>query len=191
MESKFFLRKRVFDILFVGFLFLMILFPDIRTPVMGFAQRLFLQTGLFNANTKKAVTDEVFNYYLPLVDISGSRLVSDTLRGKPLFINVWATWCPPCLAEMPDIERLYQELGEDITFIMISVDRNPQKAKNWTEKKQYSFPIYFVEESLPPSLSYEAIPTTWVIGSKGIIHYRHEGMAQYNTKMFKEFLQSL
>ena len=191
MAVKIHIGKRVLDIILIGFILLMVFFPGIRTPVMGFAQRALLQTGLFNASAEKNLSSATFDYQLRLSDAEGQPLNPDLLKGKTLFINVWATWCPPCLAEMPDIAELYQQVGGNATFLMISVDRDREKARRWIEKKQYAFPIYFVEGRLPSTLSYQAIPTTWVIGSDATIRYQHSGMAQYNTKAFRDFLQSL
>jgi thiol-disulfide isomerase/thioredoxin len=191
MASKSKTGLRVMDIVLVVFLVVMFFFPNIRAPVMGFAQRVLLQTGFFNANIDDAASGNRFDYHFQLVDTAGQLVEVEKFKGKKVFVNIWATWCPPCLAEMPDIAQLHQAVGDEVVFLMISVDRDRKKAKQWVREKQYSFPVHFVNGSLPESIAYEVIPTTWVVGTDGVIRYQHAGMAQYNSNKFKDFLRSL
>lgn len=191
MNYKSITWKKLIDISLITFLLLLIFFPSIRTPVMGGIQHVLLQSGFFNAQTEESKKEASVDVeQLKLTDLEGSPVSTNELIGRTLFINVWATWCPPCLAEMPDIANLYQSIGQEVAFIMISVDKNQDKARAWVNKKQYPVPVYFVNGKLPEDLLYEAIPTTWVVNSNGIIRYQHSGMAKYHTPEFREFLLS-
>ena len=104
-------------------------------------------------------------------------------------MNMWATWCPPCIAEMPDIHELYKDVAsEDIVFVMLSLDDDPQKAKDFIAQKKYTFPVYFLNSPLPKVYSSNSIPTTYVISPEGKIVSKNYGMANYNNSSFKKFL---
>lgn len=154
-------------------------------------QRLILSTGILNPQTKLS-NPEKAEYDFDLISSEGKTLHFSELRGKVVFMNLWATWCPPCIAEMPNIHSLYQEMAsEQIVFVMLSLDEDPEKAREFVKKKGYSFPIYFLKNRLPSVYDTQSIPTTFVISPQGQIASKNYGMANYNTKNFKDFLKKL
>ena len=164
----------------------------LHTEVIGTIQGLVLKTGLIKPNISREEPISKADYNFRLVDQEGNILEGEALRNKTVFINLWATWCPPCVAEMPDINRLYKEVAsEDIVFIMISLDDDFNKAKNFLQKKEYDFNIYQFISTPPTELYSEIIPTSFVFSPEGNIVVRREGMARYNSAAFKEFLKSL
>ncbi len=77
-----------------------------------------------------------------LVDSNNMPINLAQFRGKIVFINNWASWCPPCVAEMPSIQKLKNTLkGEDIVFIMVSYDDQPEKAMRFIQKKNFDFEV--------------------------------------------------
>ena len=181
-------KSRIIDLGLLIFIILMLAVPSLRLVVMSNLQAVLLRTGLFNATASQDRSNELFTPSLVLQDTTGQQFEIADLQGKVLFVNVWATWCPPCLAEMPEITKLYQELGQEVEFLMISVDNNQQKARQWIRTEKFPAPVYFPQRM---SLEYEAIPTTWVIDRDGKVVFKQTGMAQYNTARCKEFLRSL
>ncbi|HSR59444.1 MAG TPA: TlpA disulfide reductase family protein, partial [Robiginitalea sp.] len=103
----------------------------------------------------------------------------------------WATWCAPCVAEMPNIHRLYLESKDDVRFLMVTWDSDFEKAKRFKAKHAYTFPIYQVYGFLPEDLKTPSIPATFIIRTTKGEMYRYMGMRDYDTPEFKEFLQSL
>jgi len=164
-------------------------------PVMGFAQSALLSTGAFNASGHAEETREAFDYSFFLRDLSGEKIDFSTYKGKVVFINLWATWCPPCRAEMPSIEQLYQkEKGRpDIAFVLLSVDDADQREAvvRFIERKQYSFPVFTPSGYLPKQLQVSSIPTTLVIAKDGRIAKYETGMRNYDTEKFRRFLSEL
>src|SRR5699024_9641525 len=184
--------------LFVGSLFT----TDLKTDDFGFLQRGFLKIGLFNPDAddmdtaKKAQTTNTQTYetyHLILEDQNGNTLKMSDLEGKVVFINFWATWCPPCIAEMPNINKLYQNYGNDdqVVFLMISLDRNFDKAKRFLHKKDFNFDIYYPKSNIPKAFESRGIPNTFVLAKDGSIAYSKMGMGNYNTTKFKNFLEDL
>ena len=156
-------------------------------------QRLILSTGIMKPATDIPINEqEDADYQMDLMSLDGKTLSLSELKGKVIFINFWATWCPPCIAEMPDIHNLYKETRkENIVFLMISMDEDPAKAKKFIQKKGFSFPVYFLNSSLPPVYRHNSIPRTYVISPDGKIAASKVGMASYNNRSFKEFLKKL
>ena len=171
----------------IGFLF----GTGLHTPVFGFIQGLVLKTGIMQPSIDEE--DKVAaDYGFAIVNTEGEKIPFKNYENKVVFVNIWATWCPPCVAEMPDIQDLYEEMkGEDIEFVLISVDDNFQKAKDFVERKEFDFPIYQLATPLPAVYESQAIPTTYVISPQGEIVVTKSGMAKYNTKKFKKYLEEL
>jgi thiol-disulfide isomerase/thioredoxin len=135
-----------------------------------------------------------FDYGFVLRDIQGKKVDVTTYKGKVIFINLWATWCGPCRAEMASIEKLYSGLNKkNIEFIMLSLDRPgaEQNVKNYIATKQFTFPVYMPFESLPQQLNVPSIPTTFIIDKTGNIIKKEVGSQDYNTKEYKELLEKL
>ncbi|PIQ60987.1 MAG: thioredoxin [Bacteroidetes bacterium CG12_big_fil_rev_8_21_14_0_65_60_17] len=168
-------------------------FSDTGTTAQGWLQQAVLATGLFQADVNWAEEKRVpANFDVDLVTLDGQPVSLSRFKGKPIFMNIWATWCPPCLAEMPYIEALYQDVqDEDIIFVMISTDDTAQEAKLYMEQKGFTLPVYRLAGPLPEPYTSRVLPTTYVIGSDGTLGTVHSGMANYNKPGFKKYLRSL
>lgn len=119
----------------------------------------------------------------------GERVSMEELRGKVIFFNVWATWCPPCIEEMPTINNLYNEIGEkEVAFLMLSMDQDFEKAIEFRNKNGYDFEIYRPVGPIPAMYHTKLIPTTYVINSEGNLVLQHDGMGEFDTEEFKTFM---
>lgn len=161
----------------------------LHTEVIGQIQRVVLATGLMQPEEDEI--KQTADYNLLLTSLDGQSVHLADLKGKTIFINFWATWCPPCVAEMPDVENLFQEMGDEVVFVMISLDKDPKKAIDFVAKKGFEMPVYFLDSGLPSIYNVSSIPTTYVISPAGEIVLTRHGMAKYNTDDFKTFLRGL
>ena len=159
-----------------------------HTDVIGRLQQAVLYTGIISPS----LVDEDLNasYDFELSDIDGNVVSMEDWEGEVVFLNFWATWCPPCIAEMPDINSLYNEVS-DVRFALISLDKDHEKAKAFIERKDFDFPIYFLNSPLPRTYNVSSIPTTYVLSKDGKIKVKNHGMAKYSSASFKEFLSEL
>lgn len=168
-----------------------------HTEVIGFAQRGLLATGLFNPNTDPEDEEEntrqwpEADYRLQLKDVNGETVSLEDHRGKVIFLNIWATWCPPCIAELPGIEALHEEMGDEVVFILLSQDRDFTTAVNFMKRKEYDLPIYTAAGPTPPTYQSRQIPTTYIIDKQGNLRLKHSGMADYDSEKFQNFMQRL
>ena len=181
-------------------LFAVVMLTDLRTPVLGGLQRGLLATGLWKADVPIApvATPAVltgiaaYPHSLPLVTLDGRRVNLSDLQGKVVFVNLWASWCPPCVAEMPGIHALYLKMDPaKVAFVMVSLDENPAKARALLKRRGYTFPVYFPTGPLPAPFNSSSIPSTVILAPDGQVAARHDGMAEYDTPEFKAALDKL
>jgi thiol-disulfide isomerase/thioredoxin len=136
-------------------------------------------------------TQEVLeDYDFKLVDTKRNRVNLMDYKGEVVFINFWATWCPPCVAEMPDLQLLYNAYGEKVTFLFIARDKE-ERVSNFLVKKNYDLPVYFESGFTPKSLYSGALPTTFIIGKEGNIVVAETGSADWNGVATRTILDSL
>ncbi|SIR02076.1 TlpA family protein disulfide reductase [Pontibacter lucknowensis] len=179
----------------------------LHTEAIGQVQRLLLATGVKNADVpaidEVAANSETELYTVAgapmagagfkMVDLNGKTVNFESLKGKVIFLNIWATWCPPCIAEMPNIHSLYKKMDPNkVAFVMLSVDEGGmEKVKKFVDKKKYTFPVYMPASQFPQEFYSTAIPTTFIISPEGKIVAKQEGMAEYDTEEVREFLLGL
>ncbi|GAB3982955.1 hypothetical protein GCM10028806_55680 [Spirosoma terrae] len=176
-------------VVFLLFLF----FTDAGKSVMGGMQQLLLKTGLKDAPTKtEPISQTSGSYSLTLRTLEGKTIQLSDLKGKVVFFNQWATWCPPCRAEMPAIENLYQSVDKSkVAFVMLSIDKEAQKVPDFVQQKGFTFPVYMPAGPMPAAFAAEVVPTTFILTPDGQIAQRIEGLANYDTDEFRNYLYSL
>lgn len=124
---------------------------------------------------------------------SGKTINTEDLKGKVVFINFWATWCGPCVAEMPSIQVLYNKFKDNsnVEFLIVEIDNNIEGANAFVAKQKLDLPIAFPISDIPKSWLENAIPTTVILGKDGKIAERKQGMYDYSGKGVQDFIQSL
>lgn len=167
----------------------------LHTEVLGTMQRAMLWTGLFDADTSEIVTTDGpmlsdSDYQFAMQTTGGETVSLSDYRGDVVFVNVWASWCPPCVAEMPTIETLYENVSshENIKFILLSMDEDHQKAVDFMEGKEFPMPYYFPASGLPNKFRSQYLPTTYIISKEGQIIYKKEGIADYSSTSFAQWM---
>jgi thiol-disulfide isomerase/thioredoxin len=173
--------------------FAFLYFTGLITPIMGGLQSLLLATGIKKPKiTLVNKSNTEFDYRGAFLDMEGNRINLEDYRGKTVFINLWATWCPPCRAEMPHISEMYKKLKdtENLEFLMIALDKELVKSKEFIEKKGFTFPVVHASFGLNNSLQSQSIPTSLVINPEGEIVFYQEGMSNFDTEEFRNFLTS-
>lgn len=167
-------------------------FTGKHTEVIGQVQRVILATGIFEPEKFPTNNRMLADYNFKLRDANGTTVDFSNFKGKTIFLNFWATWCPPCIAEMPDIHNLYEKVhGDQMVFVMISQDRDFANALEFINRKEYQFPVYSLSSNLPKVYHSQSIPTTFIISPDGHIASKRMGMAKYDTKEFRDFLKTL
>jgi thiol-disulfide isomerase/thioredoxin len=163
------------------------------SSVSVFTQRAAMEVGLLNATPNEDSAAPDFNYNFTIKDLQGNKIPFEQFKGKVIFLNMWATWCGPCRAEMPGIQSLYNKVKSDsIVFVMLSWDQDRDKAKieKYIEKNSFSFPVYQPAGYLPDHLQVPSIPTTFIISKAGKLIQKEVGTRNYDTKRMLQYLQA-
>jgi thiol-disulfide isomerase/thioredoxin len=125
-----------------------------------------------------------------LVDKNGRQVSFETLSEKPVFLNIWATWCPPCVAEIPGIVELYNEYADEVNFILVS-NEDPAIVQKFAEKHNYhELPFYYARYT-PDDFASQSIPTTFVIDRNGRVLINKKGAARWNSDKTEKVLEQL
>ena len=106
-----------------------------------------------------------------LEDLDGNSIRLNDLRGKVVFLNFWATWCPPCRAEMPDIEEIHQKYkGQDVVILGIDIQESADKVRSFVEDGGYTWTMVLDGTGKVADLyKIRAIPTSFFVDKEGII----------------------
>ena len=131
---------------------------------------------------------------ISLTDSDGHTLELSALRGKLVLVNLWATWCEPCLREMPSLERLQSRLGERIAVLAVSEDRGGNKAVEPFIAKLglKSVKIYIDPKSeVGHAFGARGLPTSFLIDREGKVLGRVEGAAEWDSPKILGVLEPL
>lgn len=125
----------------------------------------------------------------------GSTATLGEKQGKPVFINFWATWCPPCRSELGDINKAFETYGDKIEFMMVNLTdgyngETQPTVEAFVAENGYSFPVYFdLDSSAAIAYGVRSIPTTVLVGSDGTL--LHTQMGVMSESQIEAFMQSL
>ncbi len=177
-------------------------FTGLHVPVISSLQRGVLATGLLRPELPPVGGDTASNNLLTgagggldfqMQRPNGEMVDARELAGKVVFINLWASWCPPCRAELPGIAALYADFRQDdrFAFVLLNVEANFGPGQQLITKAGYDFPVYHLQGGLPPALTANVLPSTFVLDPTGRVVVAHAGMASYDTREFRDFLRQL
>jgi peroxiredoxin len=124
------------------------------------------------------------------VDLKGDVWSLSKLKGRVVFLNFWATWCPPCREEMPSMQRLYAKLPKD-KFIMIALFNKdkPAAVKNFVTKLGITIPILSDEYNFAGTkYGLTGLPETFIIDKQGVIREKFIGPAEWDSPKFVDMM---
>lgn len=144
--------------------------------------------GTASATEKDAQTDATKNQTadFTVLDASKKDFKLSSAFGKPIILNFWASWCPPCKSEMPEFQKAYEQYGSEVQFIMVNLTDGEREtidtASAFVKKQGYTFPVYFdVNQDAAYAYQISSIPATYFIDKDGKVAGSVQGMLDKDT----------
>ena len=184
------------DVIFWVLVILMLI-PSTRSVFLGvFAKvRTVVLTPKIKASDGPILSASDNNWLL--TDLEGNQVRLGDLKGEVLFVNFWATWCPPCRAEMPSIEKLFkaQESGlkaQGVGVVMLVVSNEEVGVvKEFIRAKGFTFPVYLARTPTPALMQSRSIPATFIFDKSGKLVFKRSGAFDWNSKKVRNFIAHL
>lgn len=130
------------------------------------------------------------DYQWELKGINTPNINLESLKGKVIFVNFWATWCPPCRAEMPLIQKLYDDYKTKVDFVFVTSDAS-EKVKSYYQENHLDLPTYNMHSREPKEFDTQSIPATYIVSKNGKIVVSTVGTANWNSNKIRNLLDRL
>ena len=166
----------------------LLIIPQTRQPIQVLLHKGLVIFGpsIIDLEDRKIVD----NYNWMLEDVEGNTFDYASTKGKVVLINFWATWCPPCIAEMPGLEKLYNDYNDKVVFLFVS-NEDTEKVSKFLTKNNYSFNVYRPLTQYPKNFNVSSIPRTFLIDKKGIIVIDKTGASNWNSEKVRRIIDEL
>ena len=131
------------------------------------------------------------DYAWTIRPLDGEPIELEAFRGDVLMINLWASWCTPCVREMETIERLAKRLADtEVRFLIVAAE-GERAVRRHLRRYSYDLPIYLEVDPIPPPFGLRGLPTSWIVDRQGRILVRRHGEAVWDTDEVERFVRSL
>lgn len=181
-----FLKKNLIYIVLIIILSAFVLIKPLKNFIFG---QIEMSPAVEKINNETMLSDEVLSIDLKGINTENTNLKS--LRGKVLFLNFWATWCPPCRAEFPTIQKLYELRKDKMEFALIAMQDEEENVKKFLKENNYSIPVYIAESPLDSKILPEVLPTTYLIGKDGRILKKEDGSMDWSQENILNFVDNV
>jgi len=191
-RNKWFSISNIAAVAMAAFVIAMFFSPELKGKVIQGLMRV----GLFQPDVKpdvnvnssaSAAGDAAFR------DKNGVVVQLSDLKGKVVFLNFWASWCPPCIAEMPSIDKLHTKYKnqDGIVFLMVDVDGKIESSLDFMRKRDFKLPVYVPASATPVAYFSGSMPTTVILNKSGDIVFQHIGAADYTSSNISTLIDKL
>lgn len=182
-----FKKPKISDVIFLVLVATLII-PQTRKPI-----QIFINKGLAFISPSK-VSDEkqenITSYTWKLKDVHGDVFNFEEAKGQVVLVNFWATWCPPCIAEMSSLQKLYDDYYDKVKFVFVS-DEWFKDITPFLEKNKYTFKVYQPASNYNNIFNVTGIPRTFLIDKTGKIVIDKTGAANWNSESVRNTLDEL
>lgn len=179
-------KNRIVNLFLLVFAVLL-LFTPVGTTVKVWVNRV---VAFSPSRIPEEDRDNIGSYRWDLRTSDGGIYDFNDARGEVVLVNFWATWCPPCVAEMPALHRLYEDYKDKVVFLFVTGEE-PEVVEKFLVRKGWDIPAYFPVTGVPEKMYSSSIPVTWVLDKNGYIVVGKRGAAAWNSDKVRDMLDRL
>ncbi len=166
----------------------LLLVPQTRQPIQVLLHKTLALFGPSIIDESKQLKIEHYNWKLK--DENGAILNFENTKGKVVLVNFWATWCPPCIAEMPSMQLLYEDYKDEIEFVFVS-NEEFSVINKFISNKGYTFRVFNPITKYPDAFDVTSIPRTFLIDKQGRKVIDKTGAANWNSETVRKTIDEL
>jgi thiol-disulfide isomerase/thioredoxin len=181
------LFKNQWTNIIIAVLILVLVIPATRKPIQIFLNQVL---AFSPSVTSESDRTSLANYNWQLEKNNQDQVKFSDYKGKVILINFWATWCPPCIAELPSLQLLYDDYQDNIVFLFVS-EEDRVSVNGFLDKKKFSLPVYRPLSPTPLPLDGRTLPTTYLIDKEGNIVISKVGAADWNGEKVRSTIDGL
>lgn len=128
-----------------------------------------------------------------LKDLSGKKVSLEELNGKVVFIDFWATWCPPCRASIPAVEKLYEEYkdNDSVCFLGINLNEDKDTVAKFAEQQGITYTVLLSNNKVITDYNIRSIPTFFIIDKKGEVAKKYSGYGPGFEEKWEQDIKAL
>ena len=189
---NYFKKKSLFsiitDVIFIVLVVLLII-PGTRKEVSAlFIKLTSLPPSTLDKDEQYTIDARTLQWNL--TDLDGNTVTFGQMLDKPVLLNIWATWCPPCIAELPGLIDLKNEYGNKANFLFVT-DEPPGKVKAFLQKHGYPQNGFYLSQGVPADFATRSIPASYIISRDKRVVLKKKGAARWNSGTVKRLLDKL
>lgn len=181
------LFKNQWSNIIIAVLILVLIIPGTRKPLQIFFNKVFSFSPSVTSENERS---SIASYQWALERNNRERVNLRDYEGQVVIVNFWATWCPPCIAEMPSFQDLYVDYQDQVVFLFVSSEDH-QTVRGFLDRKNYSLPAYRPLSEAPEPLNGKTLPTTFLIDKSGNIVIQKVGAADWNSENVRNTIDAL